>query len=164
LTDGGAVYAAFIEQELKAERDRRTTLDARGQAVITTSGSLVTLLAAVGAFVTGSKDFHLPHQAAYPLVATVTMFVFAALFGILATNTVAYRVARSDVLQKMVLDRWTDTERVATKNTTALNISTVLSLRASNDKKVLFVRVAHVAQLLALLALGTTVYIIAISV
>jgi hypothetical protein len=49
VSDQGEVYAAFIENELKVERDRRTALDARGLAIVTTSGTLTTLLVAVGA-------------------------------------------------------------------------------------------------------------------
>jgi hypothetical protein len=44
VSDQGKSYAAFIEGELKAERERRTTYDTRGQALVTTSGALVTLI------------------------------------------------------------------------------------------------------------------------
>ena len=42
--DQVAVHQSFIDAEVKAERDRRAALDARGQALVTSSGVLVTLL------------------------------------------------------------------------------------------------------------------------
>jgi hypothetical protein len=55
VSDDGTYYAAFIEQELKFERERRATLDTRGQAVVTTSGALLTLVSAITAIAIDQK-------------------------------------------------------------------------------------------------------------
>jgi xanthine/uracil/vitamin C permease (AzgA family) len=164
LTDGGLKYAGFVEQELKAERDRRTSLDARAQSLVTTSGSLVTLLSAVGAFVSSRSGYALPRGAGYPLVVTVTMFTITLLFAIVATYNFKYEVADAETLLQIPRSHWADSEDIAVKNITATNVTTVLTLRRGNDRKVKFILAALVAQLVALGSLGATVYLMIIGV
>lgn len=159
MTDGGAKLAAFVEQELKAERDRRVSIDARGQSVVTTSGSLVTLLAALGAFVTSQDKYQLPRAALLPLVVTLTLFAVAAFLGILATYNFAYRVADGSTLSA-IPQHMKDSEEVANRNITNTNVLTVLTMRAGNNRKALLLLIAMFVQLGALVALATTLYVV----
>jgi hypothetical protein len=159
LSTGGNRYAAFVEQELKAERDRRTSLDARSQSFVTSSGGLVTILAAVGAFVSGRAGDTLPPAAVAPLIATVLGFTTALVFAILATYNFAYRVADRRTLEALPRGHWEDNDDTAAKNVVATNVATVLTLRQGNNKKVSYLLVALFAQLIALVALGATVYL-----
>jgi hypothetical protein len=156
---GGAKYASFVEQELKAERARRGTLDGRGQAVVTTSGALAALLTAVGAIVVNRKGFVLPVVARYPLVSALAFFVIAAFFGILVTINFKYEVASKKTLSKLPRGHWADSDNVAMRNIVATNVMTIATLRRGNDTKVTLLLVALFAQLGALLSLAVTVFL-----
>jgi len=96
VSEQGETYAAFVGRELDAERDRRKTLDARGVTVVTVSASLITLLAAVGAFVSGQTGFTLPKTTIWPLTVTLAAFAVAALWGIATTYPYTYGVAKEE--------------------------------------------------------------------
>lgn len=159
MTDSGAKWTAFVEQELKAERDRRVSIDARGQSVVTTSGSLVTLLAAVGAFVTSQDQYRLPRAVFLPLVVTLTLFAVAAFLGILATYNFTFRVANGATLAA-IPQHLKDSEEVTSKNITYLNALTVRTMRSGNNKKALLLLIAMFAQLGALVALAVSLYVV----
>lgn len=160
MTDQGVVYINFIEGELKAERDRRAAVDARALAVVTSSGGLVTLLAAVGAFVSSGKEFKPPDLAIVPLVVTLGCFTVAVAFGILANRSRYYHVALSDTLFAMVTDHWGDDQIDSRNNVAELNIRTIHTLRVGNDKKANLVSAALWAQLGAVIALSVGVLIV----
>lgn len=155
----GARYASFVEQELKAERDRRVTLDGRGQAVVTTSAGLVALLGAVGAIVINRKDFALPAVARYPLLSALILFVAATGFGILATINFKYDVASKETLAELVRAHLTDADDIALASILTTNVTTIVTLRRGNDKKAALLLVALFAQLGALLSLAATVFL-----
>jgi len=163
LSEGGLKYAAFVEQELKAERDRRTNLEARAQTIITTSGTVVTLLAAVGAFGGAWAKRAVPRTIDYPLVVTVTMFTFAVLFAVLSTFIFKYSVVDLKSLERLPRANWGDSDDIAVKNITAMNVTTIGTLRRGNNKKVVLLMVAWCAQLFAVASLGLVVYLITIN-
>jgi hypothetical protein len=111
--DQGKTFVAFIQRELEAERDRRNTLDARGAAVVTTAGSLATLLAAVGAFVSSRPGFRLPPDAVKPLTLTLCAFAAAAFCGLTVTAGRWFNVAKPAQMTAMLTDRWMSSEVTA---------------------------------------------------
>ena len=163
MTDNGPKYVSFVDQELKAERERRTTLDGRGQAIVTTSGALVALLSAVGVIVSHRSSFVLPQAARYPLVAALVLFVIAAFLGILATMNFKYDVVSRDSLAQMVRRHWPDTDDVAAKNIATANVNTTVTMRRGNNKKAVLLLVALFAQLGALLSLSVAVFLLVTS-
>jgi hypothetical protein len=163
LTDGQTKYAAFVEQELKSERERRVNLDARAQSVVTSSGSFVTLLSVVGGLVSSRSGYKLPSVVGYPLVVTVTGFTFAVLFAIFASFIFKYRLADRGSLQRITRDGWRDSEEVALMNIVTTNVTTISSLRNGNDQKARLLIGAWVSQVVALAALGVSVYLIVIT-
>jgi len=135
VNGGGERYASFVDQELKAERDRRETLDSRGQAIVTTSGALVALLGAVGAFVIDRSGFVLPTDAHYPLLATLGFFVVASFLGILGTFNFKYEVADRDTLAELAQAHLTDSDQLALTSTVGTNVTTIVTLRRGNNIK-----------------------------
>ncbi|MFJ2005981.1 hypothetical protein [Streptomyces chartreusis] len=71
----GEVISDFIEQELKVTRERRTSIEARGVTVITTSGVIVTLQMAFFSTMVPKK---------YVASTDVRTFVALSLVGFLA--------------------------------------------------------------------------------
>lgn len=160
MTEQGEAFAAFIEGEVKAERDRRASLDARGLAVVTTSGSLTTLLAAVGAFVSARGGFGLPTGTIFPLTVTLVAFSLAAVCGLLASHNRQYDVADRTTLALMVGEKWPTSEVDARNVVADLNARTVDSLRRGNNKKATLLMAGLAFQLLALAALSVAVFLV----
>ncbi|GAA5096407.1 hypothetical protein [Nocardia iowensis] len=160
MTEQGQTYAAFIETELKTERERRATFDARGQALVTTSGALFTLLAGVAALVKTPATTRLP-SAVLPMgTVTLLLFVGAAICGAIAGWNRWYAVAAADTLAVMVsADHWIDDEVDARNYLSTLAVETLRTLRTSTDLKAKWVGIGLVIQVLALVALGVTVFI-----
>ncbi|MEV4534678.1 hypothetical protein AB0J82_12695 [Asanoa sp. NPDC049518] len=154
------VYADFIEVELKAERERKSAIDTRAASLVTTSGSLVTILAAVGAFVGKGIDSSLPRQALPLLILALGAFSFAALAGINAGWNRLYGVPDIAPLRLMLNDRWSDDEALALKEVADARIRMIESLRKSNKAKERYLRAGWVCQVLALVFLAAVVLII----
>lgn len=157
MEDQGLVYATFIESELKAEKERRASVEARGVSVITTSSGLVTLIAAVGAFVIRGDKFVLPGGGKVALLVAVTAFAAAAGCGIVTNWSYKYAVASIADLEAMRTSQWVDDAVDSRSTTTLINVATIKSLRDSNERKVEWLRAGQIAQLFALVALSVAV-------
>jgi hypothetical protein len=163
LTDSGVNYAPFVEQELKAERERRTTLDARGQAVVTTAGVLVTILSTVSAIAINKKLLAVSGPVRYSILSALACFILAVILGILATINFKYDVANKSTLLQLPREHSTDSKELAERNIVATNVTTILTLRRGNDRKATFLFAALFAQLAALLGLAVAVLLAVIA-
>jgi hypothetical protein len=67
---------------LKAEESRSSSIENRGQAVITISGTLVTLMLALASLVTGRHGFVLPSSARNLVAAAVVAFAASVAFAV----------------------------------------------------------------------------------
>jgi hypothetical protein len=160
VSEQGQTYAHFIEAELKMERDRRATYDARGQAVVTTSAALVTLLVALATLTRSAAPARFPHTAIAPLVASLAALTAAAALGILASWNFRYAAVRTTTLLAMVRAHWTDHEVDARNSVAAAQIVAVDSLRTTNNRKATLVASALVAQMTALVTLSAVVLLV----
>src|SRR5262249_12281036 len=95
--------------QLDEERRRKTSLEQRGTAVITTSGTLVSLLFALAALITTRKQFHIPPSAQLILLLAVAFFVIAATGRLLANVPLRYANAdHRDLARFLKGDLWVD--------------------------------------------------------
>lgn len=90
MPEGSDVYADFVKSLVDAEGSRKSSLEQRGIAVITTSGTLVTLLFGLIAVITSSKTFILPSRVHGWLAVAAIMFVLASLTGIVINIPLFY--------------------------------------------------------------------------
>src|SRR5215212_326740 len=75
---GFRAYGEFVKDELAAQDQRKASFEQRGLAVITTSGTLVTLLFALSALATkDSQTFALPDAARRWLNGALVFFFLA---------------------------------------------------------------------------------------
>jgi hypothetical protein len=160
VSEQGRTYLAFIEGELKAERERRVAYDARGQALVTTSGALVTLLAGLAAVVKGGTTAQVSPGTVTVVVLALVLFVCAAGCGIVAGWNRHYALATYGTLHRMLDEHWTDDEVDARNHVATLHSLTVHTLRRANAFKAAFVSAGLVAQVLALVALGVSVVLV----
>lgn len=89
---------AFLDAELAAETERKTSLQARGVTVITSSGAFVSLLVAV---LSDSAD-RPPLGEQGLLVAALAALVLAALAAIWTNSPIGYQAAPPDELRRLV--------------------------------------------------------------
>ena len=78
----GPLIAELISKELDTEQSVTASLQGRGLAVISSAGTLVTLLFGLSAVATTAQHFRLPAAAKPPLYLAAVLLVAAAIAGI----------------------------------------------------------------------------------
>ena len=152
--DQGTQYAKFIEAELKAENDRRDSVNTRAGAALTSAGGLVTFVLAVFAILVG-KDFVLVGCAKIYLVGALFALLGSAFCAVMAGLPWRFDVATPETLFKMVdQERWGDDEDDARCHTAYANVVVLSSLRAGTSIKVRYLIGAGVCQMVAVTALA----------
>ena len=105
-SDASAVYGLYLQQAQADAITRKTTLEQKGTGIVTTAGTLVTLIFAIVSFVASHTGGSNPHQIIKSLlVAAAALFVTAAALGILISVPVAYGDIRPSFLSKKVLPK-----------------------------------------------------------
>lgn len=98
---GYAAYGEFVKDELGAQDKRKASFEQRGLAVITTSGTLVTVLFALAALSTKSAaTFTLPHTASVWLSVALVLFFLSALAGLLTNAPLVYQATPVENIRK----------------------------------------------------------------
>lgn len=156
----GDVVAAFVARELQSEYERRKVLDAGAVGVITSSGTLATLVFAFAAFasVGETSDGVLDPWAAGALVLSLAVFVAAATFALFGSRLVPYDVGdEDDLLAYADWAVWEDPGYPFVWQVTRLDLKTISTLRRGNNQKADWVRRALASQVLAILLLAFAV-------
>ena len=130
----GEVFAPFVRDQLGEERDRKSSLEQRGLAVITSSGAFVTLVLAVAALVTGAKDFELSDGARHWLLGALIAFVAAAVLGVLCNAPLEYNEPGS-TMESWLEKHWEGTAGAALKATALADLQTLRVARNKNGGK-----------------------------
>jgi hypothetical protein len=157
--DEGVIYGAYIKSLLDHEQDRKSALEAKASAVITTSGALITLLFGLIAAVTGATGFTLPAASRDWLIAAVLLFVVATALGIATANIpVPYGQAAFD--GAALAQAWTHPASAARENVARAQLDLIPVAAKKNDLKARLIVAAASAELLALGALAVAVIII----
>lgn len=155
---GADVYLAYINSLIATEESRKTSFESRGITVITTSGTLVTLLFGLVAVVTGAEKFTLPEGSHGYLVAAVGLFVAAACLGIVTNMPILYpnvSIAQTD------LDNMTTDGVITADVTVAIRLKSILDgTRRANTIKSYFLVGATILELAAVVALAIAVSVI----
>lgn len=152
-----APLPGFVKELLAAEDKRSVSLEARGSAMITASATLVTLLVALGAFVTSQEDFTLPVSARGSLSVAVVAFVVAAVLGIATYVPQPARITDPVALAELLPKYWPRGDEFAQKKITATRLEQLEVLQKANDLKARALLAAVFAQLVGIAALAWTV-------
>lgn len=94
--DVGLEYSKYAEALLAAEDGRKASLEQRGLAVITTSGTLATLVFGLVAVLTEANNYKLPYSAHGWIGAALIAFVIAAVLGLVSNVPLNYGGADFD--------------------------------------------------------------------
>lgn len=131
---GRATYVAFLKDEIAAQDARKASFESKGIAVITTSGTLVTLLFALAALSTKHEaTFDLPKDARHWLVWALVFF-FAAAVAALVTNVPGWYQS-VDVADVKPLLEGGDTEEEALEAVGLVQVAVVASAEKWNNRK-----------------------------
>ena len=149
MAEQGETYAKFVEAELKAEMERRASLDARGLAIVTSSSALITLMFSLSVLLTG-KDHEVLGDGKGWVVASLICFIVAGLLGILANRAREYEVTHESTLYEMLGAHWTDDEVDARNVCATRHVATIESLRRGNESKAEQITLALVFQVAAI--------------
>lgn len=156
MSDQGKQYAAYIEAELKAENELRSSINTRAGSAITASTGFVTLVLGVFAVFLG-KDYTLSGTAKVFVVGAVMALLAAAFCALIAGLPWRYKYTLTSTLLDFVNDDWGDDEIDARNKTTYCNVIVLDSLRVGSATKVRFLIAAGVFQILAVAFLGLAV-------
>lgn len=155
--DQGTTYAAFAQEQLDHEWERRVAVDGRAFSVLTSSGVLTTLTVTLGLWSLRSGG---QVGAARVLgVVTVGLFLLAAVLGILASQSRKYKVLNQDEVTALIMDHWTDHEADARSLAAQYRTFSMASLRAGNNRKADLISVALWLQLAGLITISGAVAI-----
>ena len=133
---GYALYADYIKQQIDAQEARKSSLEQRGLAVISTSGALVTLLFGLTALtVKRGATFDLPETSSTFLVFALIGFVVAALLALITNLPRSYQGVKVEALKTAVKNRWHDSEPEAARMIALTMLNTLASSKNVNNQK-----------------------------
>jgi hypothetical protein len=142
-----------------AEFDRKKTLEGRGTTILTTSGSLLTLIFGLTVVVSGKDARFEDPWAVTLLMGSLFAFVVSAVIAIfVAVYGSKYKLADPDFLDSLTThEMWEENEDQARRIWVRRQINTAISLRKGNNRKVKLVTWSLAAQVLAITLLSLSV-------
>lgn len=141
-SESSFLHSDAILEELKAERDRRVSLEQRGIAVISLSGLLIALLLNASRETSHSTW---PIWSTTLLLTALTSLVVAALFGLLCAAPRSYGGVDNPYLEKILMEYWDEDDPIASRRIGGIRIGMIQTSRRLNRTKAQFLRVAIVA-------------------
>jgi hypothetical protein len=140
----GEIYAAVIDFELEQERARRTSLEQRAMAVVTSSGVLVSLVFGFGAVVKGQGAVpRFPTGARVLLALALLAFVAAAVMSLITNRPRDYKpLGVKNDLEKMVSEYWSISGDSALRSVAEFRTGEVDRWRDNNKIKAVYLQSA----------------------
>jgi hypothetical protein len=157
---GPAVYAAYVGAQVVSQEERKSSLEQRGLAVITTSGVLVALLFGLAAVLTGTSGYHLPNGARAPILIALVLFVIAAVAAIVTNLPLHYKGVTADALKKTVEDGWEHSTAEAQREVSLTEIKVFRRAKERNRTKGRALIVAILAEIAAVISLAVAIAVI----
>lgn len=157
---GGSIYATYIKDQLSDQNSRKDSIEKRGIAVITTSGTLASLLFGLAAVLTGVQHYHLPAAAESWLFAAMIAFVVGAIGGIATNLPLFYIGVRPSELQGAVKNRWRDSVEDAEQRVAATQVKVLGRAKMLNTIKGFVLLGAISAEVAAVIFLSVAIGIV----
>lgn len=152
----GADYSAYVEDLLATQEARKSSLEQRGLAVITTSATLATLLFGLVTLLTKANGDELP-QSAHPwIVWALVAFVLAALSGVVTNWPRHYHEAKFED-PKTLLDRWNDPAAAARRRITTTRLKVFKRAQEVNGQKARWLLGGMAAEVAAIVLLAVAI-------
>ena len=147
MSSGGG-YSQLISDQLVEERDRKKSLEQRGNAVITTSSVIASLLLGLGAI--AGDSFVLSARARPFVLWALVAFVVSAILAVGTSWPFGYTEATVSGLRNLVTEeRWRDDAETVFASTASLEIDILEQARKRNGVKAFLLVFAIGFQVLA---------------
>ena len=157
--DGVAEYGSFLREQLAAEDSRKTSLEQRGLAVITTSGALVTLLFALAALSTKKEPtFELTGGAEMALGISLAFFVGAAICALVTNVPLPYHQVKPAQVEGRLDEDPVRSEHDALRDIAKTRATELKSARRMNGIKANLLLVAMALEVAAVVAVAVAVW------
>lgn len=153
-------YAAFVKELLDAEVARGATMETRAAAIVTASGTLVTLLLALAALVTRVTTFQVPVTALVFAGISAGFFAGSACCAMLAVTPWRAWGLKPACLGSELWERWADEADDAIAKTTATRLALWQQENKLTQRKAASVFTAAVLQFGAVAALAIAVFVV----
>jgi hypothetical protein len=153
-------YAAFVKELLEAEVARGATMETRAVAIVTASGTLVTLLLALAALVTRVTTFQVPVAALVFAGISAAFFAVSACWAMLAVTPRRAWGLKPACLGSELWERWADSTDDAVAKTTATRLALWEQENTLTQRKAVSVFTAAVFQFGAVAALAVAVFVV----
>jgi len=105
-TRAGSAYRGLIDDQLKREDVRKASFESRGLAIISSAGTLVTLVFAFSALITSSTKFTLDSTTKTLLAVSLALLVIGAGCGIVVNIPRGYGEADVRDMANLLDDRY----------------------------------------------------------
>ena len=136
--DNGVEVAEYFKVLAQSQDARKASLEQRGLAVITTSGTLATLLFGLTALISGATGFQLPRQAHGPLGVALISFTIAALLALLTNVPLFYKTVELGDTADQLRNLFSKSKFDALALITATRATMLKRARIVNDIKAWF--------------------------
>lgn len=152
-----SAYSPLIDTQLAEERRAKDSLEQRGLAVITSSGTLVSLLFGFAALVESATSLRLSAPTKVLLIASMILFISAVILGVFVNRPRDYEDVPAGALKTLVKE-WTDRDPIeASREVADVLVRIIAAARKSNDKKSELLSRAIALEVFAVVALGLSV-------
>jgi uncharacterized membrane protein YcjF (UPF0283 family) len=158
---GRTLYLEYIKELVDAQEARKTSLEQRGLAVISSSGVLVTLLFGLTALtVKRESTFAIPDWAAGFLIAALVFFILAALSAIVTNLPRGYEGVQVGGLRNAVNKRWEDDDATASRMVALTRLKVLASAKQKNEQKGIALVVGMLLEIIAVTLVGVAMGIV----
>jgi hypothetical protein len=156
--NAGAAYGELIADQLAEERSRKASLESRGLTVVTTSGTLATILFGLLTALNTATRFRLPGPVRLPVVLAVAALVMAGGFGLATNIPLRYKEPTARGLSGLVAaSYWAAPADIGQLRVAQAQVKTIAAARAANGLKVALLLTAVLCELLAVVFLAWAV-------
>jgi hypothetical protein len=155
-----SVYADFVREQLAAEDSRRSSLEQRGLAVITSSGVLATLAFGALALAKQGDRIRLPGPSPFLLIVGAVILLLAAILALATNAPRGHRAINLGALKATLRKHQDDPEQTALVRVTATRLGLWDTTRQVNDVKALLCLGAMAAEVVGVALLGTTICLV----
>ena len=132
----GYHYSALISEQLENERAIKTSLEQRAMTVVTTAGTLVTLLFALGALVTRSETYEPPDASIAFLLFALLAFLLASVAAIATIRVRTYEEVKVEALRPLLDENfWSAKSSIGERRTAEVRVKILEAARTQNAKK-----------------------------
>lgn len=150
-------YSALLDSLIKDQDARKSSLEQRGLAVITTCGTLATLLFGLVALTAQSSDFSLPRQANGPLGLALLAFVLAALCALCTNLPLQYTNIKMSQARNQIKDNWNKGKGDALQRIAAMRMQVIDRAQKVNTVKAWLLVVALFFEFVAVVLVAVAV-------